>query len=128
MSFDYIYPNFNQYENSKMSEQTQQQLVPSGARRDRDGGETQVPLSRVPATVPQQPAVYLMSQWIKTGHEWTKAKDGTITGTCMHKGCTVNAGDAVIDRNCVGNKRFHIADGQITTTTQDGSGVYVKLV
>lgn len=126
MSYDLIiYPNFTQTENLYMSEATQQMLVPSGARRERD--EKAVPM-RLPVAAHGQPAGYLMSQWVKTGHEWMKAKDGTITGTCMHQGCTVNAGDAVIDRNCVGNKRFKIADGQITTTTHDGSGVYVKLV
>ena len=121
MSYDYIiFPNYSQTENfyNAMSEATQQMLIPAAVRRQREDTAT---------NAHAYPHV-LMSQWIKTGHEFAKAKDGQVTGPCLHKGCTVSAGDAIIDRNCVGNKRFKIADGQITTTTHDGSGVYVKLV
>lgn len=109
-----------------MSEATQAMLIPAGARRQREEEAAAVASVRVtPIDTTQK---YPMSQWIKTGHEWAKAKDGTITGKCLHQGCNVDAGDSTIDRNCVGNKRFKIEGGQITTTTHDGCGVYVKLV
>jgi len=69
-----------------------------------------------------------MTGYLKTAHMWNKDENGNVTGVCIHKGCTVHCGASEIPVNCVGNSKYKVEDGVITSETKSGTGVYTRKV
>lgn len=113
-----IFPNYLQTEQAMSTEATV--VESAGTIRPREE-ETQ-PVSAQPSNK----ATYrwsetTMSSYIKTGHMWDKDAKGNLVGYCKHKGCEVHAGASVIPVNCVGNDKYKVEGGIVTTACKDGA-------
>lgn len=130
MNFDFlICPNYLQYEQAMSADQALldellrlKMLEKAGTIRPRD--EAAQP---GPETEQRQP-LYDKSGYVKTAHIWKKDGNNNLTGYCLHEGCGVHCAAANMPVNCVGNSKYKVENGIVTTETKSGTGVYTRKV
>lgn len=69
-----------------------------------------------------------MTSYLKTAHMWNKDENGNVMGRCIHQGCDVHCAADSIPINCVGNNKYKVEKGIITSENKNGTGVYTRKV